>query len=811
MKKTILYIVFIWLACIPSQAQDLDTPIYTRDKKIPAFYAVPNGAGIIRRDRNSNGVDAQIIQLLNLNKETSLVLRDTLTDTAGGYHETFKQLYKGIDVDGAKCVVHYNKMGIANLISGNLRTIENLNTKPRITDMQSKARAIEIIKNGQFTGAIIHRTIDSLFECSDGTLVIFVSDDVPHLAYKHYIRSMIPSLNKRIYIDADTGGYLGGFCTICDVSTSASTVYSGIRPIETQLLNGSYVLRDLYRGSGVMTYRQNTDNYESPDNTWSNLSDYDRASIDAHWGLEKTYDFYFSKFGRNSYDNYGSCIVSYVNYKEENNGIMIDWPNAKWDGYTHCIYFGRYYNGNSFASLDVAAHELTHGVTQCTSDLNYERESGAINEGMSDVFAACVENEYKTGSQIWKMGEDIISYGMRDLSNPTCKYYHGSGWVNTNQTPTYNNDYCGVHTNSGVFSYWFYLISEGGSGVNQSNLNYPVQSIGLDNAIKICYLMNSAYLSSNSTYSDAKTASYIAAQALGYSDIVIEQLRKAWIDVGVESPKLKIVGNSYFCSSATYYIDDLPPGCTVSWSLSDSYYSNSHNLFVPNFPAVGYCLIIRDEDEDMMNATLTAEIKYNNVTIQTLTKTGLYAYEGFKGQYISGSFSGNIDNIGGSFIIPVTPNCGTTITSPNLLGATVTCSPTATTPDYWAHISSSGELVVIMPTNNNGIPIVFNITDVCGGQYTLNLFAQSSYSINVSNGENGIIVTLNENGDSEREVSHDQSWVVEVCNASTGVLMTTRSSISRSATISTSGWPKGVYVVKVTVGKEVLTEKFIVK
>lgn len=272
----------------------------------------------------------------------------------------------------------------------------------------------------------------------------------------------------------------------------------------------------------------------------------------------------------------------------------------------------------------------------------------------------------------------------------------------------------------------------------------------------------------------------------------------------------KIVGPPLISSYGQYHIENLPSGVVVTWSLSDSYYNNYTHL-ISNSPAPGYCLIFRDEDEDMMNATLTAEIKYNNVTIQTLTKTGLYAYEGFKGQYISGSFSGNIDNIGGSFIIPVTPNCGTIITSPNLLGATVTCSPTATTPDYWAHISSSGELVVIMPTNNNGIPIVFNITDVCGGQYTLNLFAQSSYSINVSNGENGIIVTLNENGDSEREVSHDQSWVVEVCNASTGVLMTTRSSISRSATISTSGWPKDVYVVKVTVGKEVLTEKFIVK
>ena len=345
-----------------------------------------------------------------------MVLCDTLTDIVGGFHETYKQLYKGIEVEGTKCVVHYNNTGIAKMISGNLKTIEKLAVTPKITAWQSKSIAIETIEKDESLAeclkrGVISRIDDSLINCNEGTLVVFVSNDVPHLAYKHYIRSKIQSLNKRIYIDAETGDYLGGYSTVYNMSTNASTVYSGVRPIETQYLNNRYVLRDNTRGNGVMTLQQSGNDYESTNNTWSNLSDYDRAAIDAHWGVEKTYDFYYSKFGRNSYDNNGSSITSYVNVMHyyENYGWIL-WQNARWDDVTHCMYYGRFSSTLPMVSLDVTAHELTHGVTQYTSALNYERESGAINEGMSDVFAVCVENEYKTNSEIWKMGEDFF-YG----------------------------------------------------------------------------------------------------------------------------------------------------------------------------------------------------------------------------------------------------------------------------------------------------------------------------------------------------------------------------------------------------------------
>ena len=269
----------------------------------------------------------------------------------------------------------------------------------------------------------------------------------------------------------------------------------------------------------------------------------------------------------------------------------------------------------------------------------------------------------------------------------------------------------------------------------------------------------------------------------------------------------EIVGPKLISTYGQYQINNqLPSGVTVTWSLSDSNYNNYTHL-ISNSPALGWCLVFRDDDYDMMNATLTAEIKCNNVPIDTLKKTGLYAYEGFKGHYTSGNLSGDISY---TMIVHVKSNTNTVITSINLYGATVSYSTTATIPTYWNFNPNSGQLVVNVPYNGT-IPAVININDSCGNQYTLYLYAQSSKGINVSYGDGCIIVTVNEDDGSDSGMDFSQPWTVEVRSATTGALMTTQIATSRSSTISTTGWPKGIYIVKVTVDKDVLTEKVIVK
>jgi subtilisin family serine protease len=274
--------------------------------------------------------------------------------------------------------------------------------------------------------------------------------------------------------------------------------------------------------------------------------------------------------------------------------------------------------------------------------------------------------------------------------------------------------------------------------------------------------------------------------------------------LAVQLAPLKIVGPHYICDEEYYEIGNLPTGFSVEWSLSDSYYNQ--NCLEQNEPSANNCTITCSSSHIMMNETLTANIKYYGVTVRTLTMTGMYAYEDFQGHYTSGSLSGNINY---THTFSVKANATTYITSPMLVGATASYSSSGATPSIWSFNPTYGDITMV--TTNTSVPVVININDICGNNYVLYAFASNQYGINVSNGENGITITLDENGDSQRGLTIDQSWTIEVRNATTGALMVTRSSTNRFETISTIGWPKGIYIVKVTIGKEELTEKVIVR
>ena len=269
----------------------------------------------------------------------------------------------------------------------------------------------------------------------------------------------------------------------------------------------------------------------------------------------------------------------------------------------------------------------------------------------------------------------------------------------------------------------------------------------------------------------------------------------------------RIVGPHLVYSYSQYDIENLPSGVTVSWSLLDNHYNTGYNLLVPNYPSVGHCLIVRDPNHDLMTDTLTAEIKYNGITVQTLQKGDIYAYDDFWGQYTSGSVSGEINY---THYFTVKGNTSTTVTSPNFYGATVTYGSNGATPTAWGFNPTNG---VLNFKTTPGSTVVINVSsDACGNSYTLYAYAQNSYYLSVSNGEGSITVSLNEEGESSVSGDVIHPWTLEVSNALTGTLMATRSSMSsRSTTISTAGWPKGMYVVRVTIGNEVLTEKVVIK
>ena len=266
-----------------------------------------------------------------------------------------------------------------------------------------------------------------------------------------------------------------------------------------------------------------------------------------------------------------------------------------------------------------------------------------------------------------------------------------------------------------------------------------------------------------------------------------------------------INGPDLICDEGVYTVEGLPSGYTVDWSLSDSYYNDY--CMETDTPNANQCTITKDDYDSMIDATLTAYIKYNGMVVQTVIKEGINAFNDIIGHYTSGNISSDISY---THILPVMPGYNTIILSPVLIGATVSYSTTATIPLYWGFSPYSGEIDVTMPYNSVGRPIVFNIYDTCGNYYNLYLYSQSQYLINISNDGNGITVSLNDNSESIRGLSLDEPWSIEIRNATTGELMATKISTNPAATVSTSGWSKGLYVVYVTVGKEVLKEKVLI-
>ncbi|MEO8516788.1 MAG: M4 family metallopeptidase, partial [Flavobacterium sp.] len=337
------------------------------------------------------------------------------------------------------------------------------------------------------------------------------------------------------------------------VAATAATRYSGSQSIETTLSGSSYILSDVIRGGGVQTYNCNrtgtlgTTNFTDADNNWTaaefNNTNKDNGALDAHWGSEKVYDFWKNTFNRNSYNNAGAKLKSYVHVDLVAAGLSGDQNNAFWNG--SAMVYGDGSTGvfDILTALDVTGHEIGHAVCQSTAALAYQRESGAMNEGFSDIWGACVEYQAAPNKATWLIGEDIERRSghtaLRNMSNPNedgqPDTYNGTYWKNVNcGTPVQSNDYCGVHYNSGVLNHWFYILTIGKSGTNDIGSVFNVTGIGIDKAAQIAFRTESNYLTSNSTYANARTYGIQAATDLyGAGSAEVIATTNAFYAVGI--------------------------------------------------------------------------------------------------------------------------------------------------------------------------------------------------------------------------------------------------------------------------------------
>jgi bacillolysin len=482
----------------------------------------------------------------NLGKKYSYNQIASTTDKKELNHQKFQQFYNNIKVEFGTVITHSNKDGVY-LVNGELYNANTLNTNPSFSKQEGLSIALQHIKATKYLWEDFEQAKIVGYNKPNGELVIFpdTNSETIHLAYKYDIYSLIPHKREEIYIDANTGEIL--FSNPITKHTtdhskelntknipfvkqdnnsfltgSAVTRYSGIREIETILEGSNYILQDNTRGNGIKTFNCQNGSYQDlnftdNDNNWSsaefNNTNKDNAALDAHWGAEKTYDFWNNIFGRNSYDDNGAIIRSYVHYSN-------NYVNANWNG-----AFMTYGDGNNstqpLTSIDVCGHEIGHAICSYTADLVYLNQSGAMNEGFSDIWGACIEQYGRTGSldgtispAVWLIGEDLSISPLRSMSNPLAfgdpNTYLGTNWYGGTA------DSGGVHTNSGVLNHWFYILTAGKSGTNNapSPDTYTVTGIGMSKAAEIAYIAERDYLTPNSTFADARNATIEAASSI---------------------------------------------------------------------------------------------------------------------------------------------------------------------------------------------------------------------------------------------------------------------------------------------------------
>ena len=474
-------------------------------------------------------------------------------DQLGFKHYRYQQTFQDIPIEFAILISH-TKDGKIKSLNGELVSIPPKLNEVSLTEEAALKAAKNHIGASVYKWQVPEEENHLKNESDDPAATYFpkaekviVADEISldpkklSLAYKFNIYAHEPLSRYEIYVDASNGKILfkNSLIHTANSKGSAVTGYSGTQDINTDSVNANqFRLRQTVNGSGINTYNMSNGiaygsavDFTDSNNVWDNVNlQLDQYATDAHWGAEQTYDFYKSNFNRNSINNNGFALNSYVHFST-------NFANAFWDG-QRMTYGDGNFSLDPFQALDVVGHEITHGLTNFSANLIFQGEQGALNESFSDIFGTAIEFHGRSNRANWTVGEDI-GFTLRSMSNPNSfrdpDTYRGSNWKTTvGCTPTNQNDQCGVHSNSGVQNFWFYLLTNGGSGTNDNNDSYSVSKLGIDTAAAIAFRNLTVYLSRFSDFEDARFYSIQSAVDLyGPCSNPVASVTDAWHAVGI--------------------------------------------------------------------------------------------------------------------------------------------------------------------------------------------------------------------------------------------------------------------------------------
>lgn len=479
-----------------------------------------------------------------LSSSDSFKLRDVIIDADGSQHVRFDRVYSGLRVIGGDLVVHADALGAFRSVSQTLRTPVGVDTRAATVGAKAAKRFAESLFEGSREGS------------TRSKLVIYARGEQPLLAHEVVIKGVkadgTPS-SAHLIVAADSLRLLDRWDTVMtDASAgTGNSLFGGVVPLTTDSqAEGGYEMLDPTRGSHYTVTMKNrkiglgtvlTDS----DNVWGDSTTVDKATVgvDATYGQNMTFDFYLTKLGRNGIANDGAGGYSRVHYGKS-------YSNAFWNDDCFCMTYGDG-NGSSLlplVSLDIAGHEMTHGVTSHTAGLIYSGESGGLNEGTSDIFGTMVEYyaantlekaNYLVGERIYtaNAGNPTPTTALRymfkpslDGTSPDC-YFKGIG----------NLD---VHYSSGIANHFYYLMAQGtaipaGFTLTSSDLvcsgPTTLTGLGRGKAQKVMYRALTVYMTSSTDYAGARAATLsAAADYYGSGSVEYATVAGAWSAVNVE-------------------------------------------------------------------------------------------------------------------------------------------------------------------------------------------------------------------------------------------------------------------------------------
>ncbi len=486
----------------------------------------------------------------------AFVASDASVDANGTEHVRYQRSWRGMPVIGGDFVVHSRSGKLAG-VSQTLDTATRPGLAARINGDQAIVEAGAAFPV-RFTQAPTSRKI------------VYARNVAPLLAHEvvfHGFKADQTPTEMHYVVDATSGkiidqwdgihtakpGSGGGSCTATAAVGTGKTLMAGNVVLNTSMCGTSYQMVDVSRGSGAThNMAMKTSGmgtlFTASVNTWGNnlLSNSQTVAADAHYGVATTWDYFKNVHGRNGIANDGKGAISRVHYGR-------NYQNAFWSDSCFCMTFGDGDNGASIyplVAIDVAGHEMSHGVTSRSANLIYSGESGGLNEATSDIFGTMVEYYANNASDPadYVVGEELFpnNASMRNAIRWMFKPSLDGASPDCYSSTLGNLD---VHYSSGVANHFYYLLAEGavvpsgfgaGTWANLTpaslvcNGNTSLAGIGRDAAGKIWYRALTVYMTSSTNYAAARTATINASTDLyGASSAQTNAVKAAWSAVSV--------------------------------------------------------------------------------------------------------------------------------------------------------------------------------------------------------------------------------------------------------------------------------------